>query len=304
MGMLRRNVLLVGIGAVVAVVIVVVIVLFVGGVFVGGGGGSSDLQNLILEDSNSVAVVSVTGILAAEEIPAQLEYFVQIRLPRITEDYDAVDWKDDWRDEWDATQREFGFVLDEVDEIMQVSGSYDYLVLTGSFLMGDLRDSLEDAGYEDDQYRDQEIWQRGGTAVALMEVSGKSAAVAGGVDDVQEVLKAIDRGDGFLDNEAELKMAIDKAGGYLAYFSNTSCSSRFFRESLRGCEAIVESITGGDPDTTFLSGTYVFSSESRSESGARDLEDGIEDQRDYDADVDDIGVSGPTVSYEATVYER
>ena len=177
-------------------------------------------------------------------------------------------------------------------------------MLTGSFLMGDLRDSLEDAGYEDDQYRDQEIWEDGGTAVALMEVSGKSAAVAGGVNQVQEVLKAIDRGDGFLDNEAELKVAIDNAGSHLAYYSNTSCSSRFFRQSLRGCEAVVESITGGDPNVTMLSGTYVFSSESRAESGERDLEEGIEDQRDYDADVDDIGVSGVTVSYQATIYEN
>ena len=303
MGMLRRNLLVVGIGGVVAVVIVVVVILLVSGVFGGGGGGTADLQNVILEDSRSVSVINVAAILAAEEIPAQLPEFVPLSVPSVNDDYDPVDWKDDWRDDWEYNAEDYGFILDEVDNIMIVSGQFTYSVVTGNFLLGDLRNSLEDAGYEDDEYRDLEIWEDGGQAVGVLESSGKRVVVGGSVDDVQEVLKAIDREEGFVDDESVLKQALDSAGDSLALNSNTGCSSEFFSNSLRGCEAGLEFITGGDLDTTKLSGVYVFSSDRRAESGVEDLEDAIEDQDYYDVDLDEIQFSGLKVTHKVTIYE-
>ena len=302
--MLQRNMLFIGIGAVVVVVVVVVVVLFTSGALGGGGGGASDLQNLILEDSSSVSVVNVAAILAAEEIPAQLDNFVPLSVPSVSDDYDPIDWKDEWRDDWEDDTDEFGFTLDEVEDIMIVNGPSDYSVVTGSFLLGDLRDSLEDAGFEEDQYRDLEIWEDSGTAVALLEVGGSNVAAIGGVDDVQAVLRAIDREQGFLEDESVLKQALDNAGDPLAFNSNTSCSSEFFSSSLRGCEAGLEAITGGDLDTTVLSGAYVFSSDRRSESGAADIEDSIEDQDNYDVDLDDLEINGVMVTHQVTIFEN
>ena len=96
---------------------------------------------------------------------------------------------------------------------------------------------------------------------------------------------------------------MDNAGDYLALVSNTSCLSEFFGSSLRGCEASYEAVTGGDPDTTMLSGAFVFSSDRRSQSGADDLEDAIEDQDRYDVDLDDLQVKGLTVTHRVTIYE-
>ena len=305
-GMLRKNMILIGIGAAAVVVIIVVVVLFTSGVFSGGGGGApADPEGFVLEDSSTVSVVNVSKILAAEEIPAQLDNFVPIPVPSITDDYDPIDWKDDWRDDWEDDSEDVGFILDEVEAIMVVEGSASYAVITGSFLLGDLRDSLEDAGYEEDQYRDLEIWQDRGDAVGVLESGGNRVAIGGDVDDVQTVLRAIDRGQGFLEDDSVLKEALSNAGDSLAFNSDTSCSSRFFStSSLRGCEAGIETITGGDLDTTRITGSYVFSSDRRSESGEGDLEDAIEDQDNYDVDLDEIGVSGLMVNYRATIFEN
>ena len=304
-GMLRKNMILIGIGVAAVVVIIVVVVLFTSGVFSGGGGAPADPEGFVLEDSSTVSVVNVSKILAAEEIPAQLDNFVPISVPSITDDYDPIDWKDDWRDDWEDDSEDAGFILDEVEAIMVVEGSASYAVITGSFLLGDLRDSLEDAGYEEDQYRDLEIWQDRGDAVGVLESGGNRVAIGGDVDDVQTVLRAIDRGQGFLEDDSVLKEALSNAGDSLAFNSDTSCSSRFFStSSLRGCEAGIETITGGDLDTTRITGSYVFSSDRRSESGEGDLEDAIEDQDNYDVDLDEIGVSGLMVNYRATIFEN
>ena len=304
-GMLRKNMILIGIGAAAVVVIIVVVVLFTSGVFSGGGGAPADPEGFVLEDSSTVSVVNVSKILAAEEIPAQLDNFVPIAVPSITDDYDPIDWKDDWRDDWEDDEEDVGFILDEVEAIMVVGGSDSYSVITGSFLLGDLRDSLEDAGYEEDQYRGLEIWQDRGTAIGVLESGGKRVVIDGDVDDVQTVLRAIDRGQGFLEDDSVLKEALSNAGDSLTFNSDTACSSEFFStSSLRGCEAGIETITGGDLDTTRITGSYVFSSDRRSESGESDLEDAIEDQDYYDVDLDDIGVSGLMVNYRATIFEN
>ena len=301
MGYVASNKMLISIIGVVAVIVIVVVLVFATGMI--GGGGGSDSQNLILEESSSVTMVDVAAILAAAEIPAQLDNFSTLDLPSYSDD-DPEEWKDNWRDRWEDDTEEIGLLLDDVTNVILVGSEPNYAVVTGTFGLNDVRDSLEDADFEKDTYRGLELWEDSGDATALLELEGKGVVVIGDTDDVQEVLKAIDRGKGFVDDSYALKQVLDRAGEGLVINGTTSCYSRYFGVTLRGCDASAEVIKGGDPDTTMLSAVYVFSSNRRSESGLDDIEDAVEDQDNYDVDLEKIEGSGLYVTYEVTIYEE
>ena len=276
------------------------VLLFVTGI-IGGGYSVSSAESLILEDSNYVYIVNVASLLNEQEIPPKLEPLSPMIMPKYSEDVDPEDFKDDWHDMWDAEGPPIS--LDELAKFFYVGGPTSFNAYSGSFVLDDLRSELEDNGYRDRQYRDQEIWERAGRSWTLMEGGGNSIAVAGSTADVQEVLKAIDRGQGFVDNEYPLKQVLDKAGDALLIRARTSCDSVLFGFELRGCEAGAEYITGGDIDRTQVSGVFVFGSDRRAESGAEDLEDAIEDQDFHDVDLEDVNTNGLRVEYEAVIYE-
>ena len=278
--------MLVGIAAVVIVgIAAVVVVVFTMGV-VGGGGGLSTSEYLVLEDSSGVTNINVVAILASEDIPALLQPFSSSGLPIYYQDDDPLDWKDEWRDRWDDRQLNLGITLDEVSSIVLVSGPATYQTFSGSFLANDVRNWLEEEDYKDGNYRNQEIWIKSDDAVGLLEMDSEPVVVTGNVDDVQSLLKAVDRDKGFIDDSSALKEVLDNAGDGLVIVAAPACSSRIFTFSkLGGCDAGIEIITGGDLDTTLLSGVYVFGSERRSESGADAIEEAIEGQDVLDVDL-------------------
>jgi len=285
---------------------VVVVVVFSTGLIGSGGGTVSSQANVILEDSSAVAVMDVAAVLAAPDIPALLSNFFS-GLPSYSEDDEPDDWKEEWLEDWEDDNDSLP-PLDEISTIMVVNApSGEYVVISGSFAFADLRSELEDNDYEEDAYRDQEIWN-GAETVAPMVLDGMNAFVVGQREgSVQAVLRAIDREEGFIDSEYPLAQALDNVGNAMAVVAATECESlsfSFFSFSLRGCEAGAEAVTGGDLDTTLVSGAYVFGSERRTESGLDDIEDGIEDQDRLDVDLTKIESSGLTVSYEAVIYEE
>ena len=67
----------------------------------------------------------------------------------------------------------------------------NYYITKGEFDFDSIKNELEDQGYDDGTYRDQEIWEtEDGPGVALFEDAG--SYVYGSVDTVKEVLKALD----------------------------------------------------------------------------------------------------------------
>ena len=303
----NRIIILGGGGAVVAIVVVVVL-LFTMGVFGGGGpgGGSSDALAYILEDSdaNSVEIINVASILGLSEIPASLEAD-RLDTPSTGSYDDAEDWKDEWRDrDWSYSLPVPSWLfsevaLDEVDTVVSqnVDGSTGY-ILAGNFPFDSLRDVMEDEDWEEDSYRDFEVWD--GRNVALLEDNG---VILLGSGFVSEVLKALDTDRGLVDGDSAMKRVLDKAGiGLVAVGATESCSS-FGSPGLRGCDAFVISITGGDPDATLVRAAYLFSSEDRAESALDDVEEAILDTNEVDADIEDIDADGEFVTYEIIIHE-
>ena len=286
------------VGGGIAIVVVVVVVLLATGIFGGGGGGPSDPEDYVLEDTSAVAVVDVAAILEAPAIPAQLAGFRSLGFPNMDPE-DPSDWIDAWESEWaDDFPRLWDAIslADITTALLQEDADGRDLVwfFFGEFAFEDLRESLEDAGRESDTYRDFEIW---GEDVAILEDRG--AVLVGPF--VQDVLKALDTDRGFVDETSVMKQALENADEGLALSATTTCSGSFFQASVNSCEAVVEVVMSGDAENTVVSGAYLFSSNSRAESGADDIEDAIDNQDTYDADLNQVEADGLFVSYEVSI---
>ncbi len=261
---------------------------------VGGGSAPSDPKGLVLEDSHRVQITDVKALLESSAIPASLLN---------EEDEDPEDFKDDFRDEWEDKSRALATDPDTVTYDVEVSaGVGSYYITKGEFEFGAIKNELEDQGYDDGTYRDQEIWEsENGNAVALFE--GAGSYVYGSSTTVKEILKANARGEGFMTSEADLRRALDKVDGGALNAAATSGCSGLIPSSLNGCRASAIGVTGGDEDSVEIAGSAVFSSERRAESGMDDIEDGIEDDDSIDADLEEISVDGEIVSFRVTIYK-
>ena len=286
------------VGGGIALVVVVVVVLLATGILGGGGGGPSDPADYVLEDTSAVAVVDVAAILEAPAIPAQLAGFSSLGFPNMDPE-DSSAWIDAWESEWaDDFPRLWDAIgLEDITTaVLQEDADGRDLVwlFFGEFAFEDLRESLEDAGRESDTYRDFETW---GEDVAILE--DKGAVLVGPF--VQDILKALDTDRGFVDETSVLKQALENADEGLALSATTTCAGSFFQASVNSCDAVIEVVMSGDAENTVVSGAYLFSSDSRAESGVADIEDAIDNQDTYDADLSQVEANGLFVSYEVSI---
>ena len=307
LGFVKAHMMITAIVGVAAVAIVVVIVVFSTGLVGsgGGGGGGGRPADYILKDSTFVAVVNVAAILDSVEIPAQLWDLGD------SDHDDPEEWKDRWREGFSDDLYIPRMIRDDItlDDIQygvfqeDADGSDLEWLFIGSFSFEDIRDALEDEDLEDGKYRDFEVWDD--RDIALLEDQG---AIISDQSLVEDVLKALDTGRGSISQgePAALKRALDKAGDGLVIRGTTNCESGgfFFRTSLRGCAAAVVVVKGGDADTTEVTGVYVFGNERRAESGMEDLEEAIESQDAYDADLEAIETDGDLVTYKVIIHEQ
>ena len=268
----------------------------------GSLGGETGPLSYALEDIIYVGMLNVASVLESAEIPAQLVNLAPATLPSIGLD-DPEEWKEAWADHWD------GWYLGLVGETLSLSDITHVLfqktedgelgvLLFGDFAFDEVREFLEGQEWEEDRYRDFELWNDN---IALLEDRGLIALSSEKI--VKDLLKALDTGEGFLDDSSALKAGIEKAGEGLSITGSEGCGSASFTAQVRSCDVIVQVIKGGDPDTTELSTVYVFSSERRAESGMEDLEEALENQDVFDADIERIEAEGELVTLELTIHE-
>ena len=247
-------------------------------------------------------------------IPARLDFAPGLTFP-YDDDLDESDWKEEWREVFAENMPDWlneSVALDDIQYIIFHGISGDLFggelgfIISGDFVYDDVRETLEAHGLEPGEYRKFETWSYEGTGddgVALLEDRGLIVSVS---ELVRPFLKAIDRGEGFVDDSSELKQALDKAGPTLSILGRPHCGAPyfFFHTPVRSCEAHINIVRGGDAYSTQVAGIYVFRRESSAETGVDDIEDSIEDQDTYDADLEQIEAEGVFVTYEATIHEE
>ena len=240
-------------------------------------GGGPDPLGLVPDDAHRVNVVEVAQILQGDAP----DYLVEE-----TEDV----WEDDYFDD-------IGVAIDDVSTVV-VAGGPDgtMIVLDGEFDFEQVRDELDDFGYDDSDYRGYEMWE-GETrlgAAALLEGSGQIVLSRLGVSAVQNALKILIRGSGSLldDDQNNVLRALRKAG-------NGSLVAAWEGEKfmgVRGHEAVGSAISRGD-DQYSVKFTYafLFPNERTAESEMGDLEDAFENLLPREMDIQDVRADGEFV---------
>ena len=108
------------------------------------------------------------------------------------------------------------FNADGVEDIEQVGAwmpSSNYLwVISGSFEFEDIRDDLDDEGFEETSYRGYEVWE-GPIFYALLEEAGY-VIYSESEDDLEDSLGVLYRGEGAIADaeDNDLKRVLDKLG--------------------------------------------------------------------------------------------
>ena len=132
----------------------------------------------------------------------------------------------------------------------------------------------------------------------LLEDAG--AYLYGGTDVVRDVIRAMDREEGFLDEASAISRALDRAdsGRAIAAIASSDCEEWLGgSDAPSGCRAVGIGITGGDE----LKFAVVFASGGRAESAQEDVEDAVEEMLG-DVDIEESDVDGEVVALRLVVY--
>ena len=139
------------------------------------------------------------------------------------------------------------------------------MIAEGGFDFESIRDELEDLDFEEDDYRGFQMWSDDfGSGAALLEGSG--VYVHGDKDAVEDVLKALDRGEGFMAPESGLRRALAASGIGIFAVASADCDATdagagafvfltgvdFGRYDLEGCDAVAVSFAESDRDESEL----------------------------------------------------
>ena len=278
----RKMLLWGGVGGVLliaAVAVVVVVVL----IMRGGGSLPSGPLGLVPDDASWLRVVDVERFLAGDA---------------------PDDSADDFGDEWEDRLDDIGVSLDDLDTLVQAQGDDGtVLVFGGDLDFEQIRDELDDARYDDDDYQGYEVWDDGNLwveAAALLD--GRGEVVIGSTDAVEDVLKALSRGSGSLlqDDDNDLRRVLERVGQGWLVFALEGCQGA----GVRGCEAVGAAVSEGSEsylvETTFA---YLFRNERTAESELEDLEDYLDDEFSRDVDIEEVKTDGVFVIVTVSVDE-
>ncbi len=211
-------------------------------------------------------------------------------------------------DDWAGDRRSLGTDLANVDSFQFVvlsgsNGYYLYTVVKGDFDFLDIEDELDEQNYEEDTYRNVDIWRKDDDAAVLYESTG--IFVIGHKDAIRQVVKALDLGEGFLAHDAQmLREAMDKLDSAPVMRASVECNINEldFSYSPRGCDAVAVGISSANDDFTDAQIAMLFDRESRAEDAFDDIEDAVYESG-IDADLSNISVNGEFLIFNITEYE-
>ena len=178
------------------------------------------------------------------------------------------------------------------------------MLLGGEFDFDDIRDALDDAGYDDDDYREYELWEGrgvgGGYDVALLEDDGYVImGMASGA--VQDVLKSLGRDSLLLKaDDNPLKRVLDRAGRGWLIEARSPC-----RWNVRGCDAMAIASDTSEDYSVELTIALLFQSDRSAKSAERRIGDILEAAEDgiSSLDYEEVIADGEFIVVKSSVDE-
>ena len=156
------------------------------------------------------------------------------------------DIQDEFLEAWEGLE-DYGIFLDDVTELVSANDdrSNSLLLLRGGFEWDDLRDDLDDVGFDDSEYRNVEVWEesRLGLNIGLLEDRGLVVISSPGDDGVKDVIRAVETGEGFLFEEVDLEItrALGKVKVGFQMMAEEGCGEVY----LRSCKGAAYSVGRG-----------------------------------------------------------
>ena len=196
-------------------------------------------------------------------------------------------------DEYEDTLEDVGVSLNDVSQMVLVEGGDGgLLILEGQLDFDRIRDDLDDADYDDDEYQGYETWEdtsRNIEWVAL--IANDRQVMMGDEDAVRGALSVLERGSGSLldDSDNDLTRALARAEGGWGVVSQESCRLG----SVSGCRAMAYSISQGEEEYLLeFRFVLLFRNERSAESALDDVEDELEDDLPRRMDIEDVRLDG------------
>lgn len=185
--------------------------------------------------------------------------------------------RDGIKDSWDDILGEVIKSLDDVENVVLVSGDDgELIILDGEFDFDHIGDIADDEGLDDEEYRGYELWTSpSSTSLAFLKESGY--LLMGDEGAVKNVLRSLNRGRGFLleDEESAVRHVLMKIEKGQITQVIEGCNGL----GVHSCEAVgIAFSRGGDivPPNLTLTFLFLYQSDRDAEEQIDELEESVE----------------------------
>jgi hypothetical protein len=210
----------------------------------------------------------------AKMTPEGASYLIHYDLQTIRDDKDLDDIYESIEKNWPDELEKYELDIDDTNYWAPADA---ITILMGKFDLEDVRDELDDAGFDKDDYKGVEFWTGEDEAVAI---SGDKV-IYGYKDNVKDCIKVM-KGDqkSVYDDNKNFREVIDKLpGGIMMTVSYYYGYNKYDGELVRGSVWMKE-----DDDTLKMKGVIKFKDEDDAEDAKSDL------KRDLKEELDDVDV--------------
>jgi len=204
---------------------------------------------------------------ALKLLPDDVSEIWCIDIEKLQSDRNMNELLDDFLDKVDSEEMEDAIGVYPLDLSIMIIASSDnglWLVFKGDFDPDDVRFALEDMDFEEDQYRDIEVWD-GDFALAFID---DMVVISEDMDSIRKAIRLNEgSGSSVYDDEYYGEIIDRLPSGVITILSNAGAFNS------RADGIVINSLTSGALEFT---GWYIFSSERRAEANLFDIEDEME----------------------------
>ena len=256
-----------------------------------GGCGDDD------QEADDGATAAVLPRNAFGLLPDDAREFVVIDVEQALTGDAPSDFEDQFDDRWSEPLLESGVDIDDVSAMVvwDAEGS-ELVIVWGEMDFDDVRDELDDAGLEEDEYRGFELWDGGRgrwSSAAVLESGGYLVLESGRGERVEDVLRGLSRESGLIGHEDESLVTelLEDVG--LGWYTRVEIGEGCGGLGVRRCEGVVWSSSEGERNTVSSVWGYAFRDERSADAALDDVEDLFEEIDGYD--LEDVVVEGRLV---------